>query len=162
MDTNPIAVLDAAEAAAGFHPDITVACVVERQGRFLLVEERVRGQLVLNQPAGHVEIGESLLDAALRETLEETRWEIELRGLLGIYQWRAPDDVHFLRFAFRGEARREHTDRVLDRGIERALWLSRDEIAAAGERLRSPLVLRAVDDALATPHAPLELVRHVR
>lgn len=161
MDTNPAAGLDAAVAAAGFHPDITVACVVERDGRFLLVEERVRGQLVLNQPAGHVEAGESLLEAAVRETLEESRWEVELAGLIGVYQWRAPDDIHFLRFAFRALPRREHLRRELDRGIERAVWLSRDEMAAASERLRSPLVLRAVEDALATPHAPLGLVRHV-
>jgi 8-oxo-dGTP pyrophosphatase MutT (NUDIX family) len=161
MDTNPAAGLDAVAAAPGFHPDITVACVVERDGRFLLVEERVRGELVLNQPAGHVETGESLLDAAVRETLEETRWEVELSGLIGVYQWRAPDDTHFLRFAFRALPRRELAQRGLDHGIERVLWLSHAELRAAEARLRSPLVLRAVEDALAAPHAPLALLRQV-
>lgn len=162
MDTNPAARLDAAEAAPGFHPDITVACVIERDGRFLLVEERVRGRLVLNQPAGHVETGEGLFEAAVRETLEETRWEVALTGFIGLYQWQAPDDTHFLRFAFCARPLREHPALALDHGIERAVWMRLDELRAANELLRSPLVLQAVEDALAQPPAPLDLLRHIR
>lgn len=139
-------------------PDLTVACVVERRGRFLLVEERVRDRLVLNQPAGHVEPGERLVDAAIRETLEETGWEVRLTGLVGVYQWRAPDGVHFLRFAFSASAERHHAERALDAGITRALWLPLEEVRQAADRLRSPLVLRAFEDALARPPAPLDRI----
>ncbi|MCK7594164.1 NUDIX hydrolase [Pseudomarimonas salicorniae] len=145
--------------AAPFHPDLTVACVIHREGRFLLVEERVRGELVLNQPAGHVEAGESLVDAAVRETLEESGWEVRLTGLVGVYQWQAPDGIHFLRFAFAAEALHHHAERPLDTGIERALWLSPEEMQAARSRLRSPLVMQAVDDALAAPPLPLDRIR---
>jgi 8-oxo-dGTP pyrophosphatase MutT (NUDIX family) len=147
------------ESNASFHPDLTVACVVQRDDRFLLVEERVRGELVLNQPAGHVESGESLLQAAVRETLEESAWDVRLTGLVGVYQWQAPDGVNFLRFAFAAEALREHPQRALDLGIERTLWLRADELRAAPRRLRSPLVLRAVEDALRTAPVPLERVQ---
>lgn len=142
--------------SASYQPDITVACVVRRDGRFLLVEERVRGQLVLNQPAGHVEAGESLSSAALRETLEETGWEVTLQGLLGVYQWQAPDGIDFLRFAFLAEPLRHRPELPLDEGIEQALWMSAEELRCAGSRLRSPLVLRAVDDCLARPALPLD------
>lgn len=145
----------------GFRPDLTVACVVERDGRFLLVEERVRGRLVLNQPAGHVEAGESLTQAAVREALEETRWEVALRGLVGVYQWQAPDATQFLRFAFTAEALREHPDRVLDQGIEQVHWLDLEQIRANHAALRSPLVLRAVEDALRGGASPLELLQRV-
>lgn len=151
---------DAAIAARqGFHPDLTVACVIHREGRFLLVEEHVRGALVLNQPAGHVEAGERLVDAAVRETLEETGWEVRLTGLVGVYQWQAPDGVHFLRFAFAAEALRHRPEQPLDQGIERALWLPPDTLRAAPQRLRSPLVLRAIEDALADEPAPLYKVQ---
>lgn len=149
----------AQSARESFHPDLTVACVIQRQGRFLLVEERVRGELVLNQPAGHVEAGESLIEAALRETLEESGWEVRLTGLVGIYQWQAPDGIHFLRFAFAAEPLRHLPEQPLDAGIERALWLAPDELRAAPARLRSPLVLRAVEDALGAEPVPLERVK---
>lgn len=147
---------------SGFHPDLTVACVVRRDERFLLVEERVRGRLVLNQPAGHVEPGEALADAAARETLEETRWQVAIRGLIGVYQWQAPDGAHFLRFAFAAEAIHEHAERALDEGIERALWLSLDEIRARAEQHRSPLVLLAIEDALRRPAVSSDLLALVR
>jgi 8-oxo-dGTP pyrophosphatase MutT (NUDIX family) len=145
-----------------FRPDVTVAAVVPRDdGRFLLIEERVRGELVLNQPAGHLEPGESLVEAAVRETLEEAAWEIEAEAFLGTYQWTAPDGAHFLRFAYLARACRHHAGRALDHGVLRALWLSRDELAARQPQLRSPLVLRAVDDCLAGVRLPLDSVRWI-
>lgn len=145
-----------------FRPDVTVAAVVPRDdGRFLLVEERVRGQLVLNQPAGHLEPAETLVQAAVRETLEEAAWEIEPEAYLGTYQWTAPDGAHFLRFAFIARATRHHADRALDDGIVAALWLGPEELRARSDQLRSPLVLRAVEDYLAGVRLPLEAVRWV-
>jgi ADP-ribose pyrophosphatase YjhB (NUDIX family) len=138
-----------------WRPDVTVACIVPQQGKFLLVEENVRGELVLNQPAGHLEPGESLVQAALRETLEETGWNVELTDLVGIYQW-ANGDGHFLRFTFAAQARSHDPARELDAGIVHALWLTRDEIAASRPRLRSPMVLRGVDDFLAGKRLPLD------
>ncbi|HZP67830.1 MAG TPA: NUDIX hydrolase [Rudaea sp.] len=136
-------------------PDVTVATVVARDGRFLLVEERVDGELVLNQPAGHLEPDESLAEAARRESLEETGWDVEPTGLIGVYQWTSPRGRDFLRFAFAADAVRHHASRRLDQGIERTLWLTREEIAAAAPRLRSPMVLRCVDDWLAGRRLPL-------
>jgi 8-oxo-dGTP pyrophosphatase MutT (NUDIX family) len=145
-----------------WRPDVTVASIVPHAGRFLLVEEAVRGELVLNQPAGHLEPDESLLDAACRETLEETGWSIELTDLVGIYQWMNPDnDSHFLRFTFAARLLRHDPQRRLDEGIVRALWLSRTEIAAEHARLRSPMVLRSVDDWLADKRLPLDALTHL-
>lgn len=142
---------------------ITVACVVEREGRFLLVEERVSGGLVLNQPAGHWDEGETLFQAAVRETLEESAWEVELSGLLGIYAYKPQNlDYGFLRVAFAAQALRHHPERALDDGIERAVWLSRDELAGCSERHRSPMVLRGVDDYRLGRRYPLELLTHLR
>ena len=132
---------------AVWRPDVTVAAIVTRGETFLLVEEIIRGKLMLNQPAGHLEANESLQDASIRETLEETGWEIRLDALIGIYQWTAPDsDLGFLRFTFASQTVRHHAERALDVGIVRTLWLTRDEIAAESARLRSPMVLRSVDD----------------
>jgi 8-oxo-dGTP pyrophosphatase MutT (NUDIX family) len=136
-----------------WRPDVTVACVVPRAGKFLLVEEDVRGMRVLNQPAGHLEPDESLPAAALRETREETGWDVILTHLVGIYQW-ANDDGAFLRFTFAAEPVRHDPACVLDAGIVRALWLTRDEIAAT-PNLRSPMVLRGIDDYLAGKRSEL-------
>jgi 8-oxo-dGTP pyrophosphatase MutT (NUDIX family) len=146
---------DNRQSEAIWRPDVTVACIVPRSGRFLLVEENVRGELVLNQPAGHLEPDESLLDAAVRETLEETGWSIELSGLVGVYQWASPDG-HFLRFTFAAEPLSHDPGRELDAGIVRAVWMGREEIAASQARLRSPMVLRGVDDFLAGKRLPLD------
>ena len=149
--------MDNLSSDAIWRPDVTVACIVPRGQQFLLVEERVRGELVLNQPAGHLERGESLAQAALRETLEETAWSVRLTGLVGIYQWTNPDnDTHFLRFTFAAEPLGHDAARALDEGIVRALWMTREEIAAAAARLRSPMVLRGVDDYLDGRRQPLE------
>jgi 8-oxo-dGTP pyrophosphatase MutT (NUDIX family) len=143
-------------------PHVVVASVVERAGCFLLVEERVDGRLVLNQPAGHWERGETLVEAARREALEETGWEVEPVAVLGVYHVVPPGLAYgFLRVAFVAEPRAERPGHRLDEGIERAVWMSRDEIAACRERHRSPMVLRCVDDHLAGRRFPLDLLAHL-
>ncbi|KLD70871.1 NUDIX hydrolase [Xanthomonas pisi] len=144
-----------------WHPDVTVATVVVRDGRFLQVEETIAGRLLLNQPAGHLEPNESLLDAAVRETLEETGWDVRLTHFIGTYQWVAPSGQCFLRFAFVGEAVTHHPERSLDTGVVRALWMTPDALREAADRLRSPLVWEVVADFLAGQRHPLALVRHI-
>lgn len=141
-----------------WRPDVTVATIVPRDGRFLVVEERIRGELVVNQPAGHLEPDESLAHAARRETLEETGWTVELTDLVGVYQWTRPEDGwQILRVTFAARPVSHDPGRVLDSGIERALWLTRGEIAAA--RARSPLVLRNIDDWLGGRRLPLDAIQ---
>lgn len=145
-----------------WRPDATVATIVERDGRFLFVEERVRGRLVINQPAGHLEPGEALVDAAARETLEETGWIVRPQALVGIYQWTSRHDgASFLRFTFCADAVEQLAGAILDRGIERVLWLSRAELEARREHARSPLVARGVDDWLAGRRIPLDSLQCV-
>jgi 8-oxo-dGTP pyrophosphatase MutT (NUDIX family) len=150
-----------------WQPDVTVATVVVRDGRLLCVEERVNGALVLNQPAGHLEPDESLADAALRETREETGWEVRLTGFLGAYQWKAPprpdeaDGRHYLRFAFSAEPVAHDAARALDEGIVRTLWLTPSELQAEVARHRSPLVWQAVADHLGGRRQSLSLLRHI-
>ncbi|MBA3485852.1 MAG: NUDIX hydrolase [Lysobacter sp.] len=150
-----------------WQPDVTVATIVVRDGCLLIVEETVGGQLVLNQPAGHLEPDESLIQAALRETLEETGWEVRLTAFVGAYQWKAPAQAdgsqgrHFLRFAFAAEPVQHDAQRPLDDGIVRALWLTPAELEAEHARHRSPLVWRAVTDFLAGRRHPLDLVQHL-
>lgn len=149
-----------------WQPDVTVATVVVRDGRLLLVEEYAGGSvLVLNQPAGHLEPDETLRDAALRETREETGWDVELTGFIGAYQWKVPDGPnagkHYLRFAFAATPLRFDATRTLDDGIERALWLTPDELRAQQARWRSPLVWQVVEDFLAGQRFPLSLLNHV-
>lgn len=148
-----------ADASRPWHPHVTVASVVARDGRLLMVEERVDGRLVLNQPAGHLEPDETLLQAAVRETLEETGWDIALEAFVGTYQWTAPEGGHYLRFAFAGRALQHHPARPLDTGIERAVWLTPTELQAASDRLRSPLVWRVAADWLSGQRHPLSLVQ---
>jgi 8-oxo-dGTP pyrophosphatase MutT (NUDIX family) len=144
-----------------WRPDVTVAAVVEQDGRFLFIEERVRGQLVLNQPAGHLETGESLIEAACRETLEESAWEIEPTHLIGIYQWTSPvDGVGFMRFAFAARALRQQ-QRPLDQGIERTVWLNAEALATHPVPARSPLVRVCVQDYLAGQRHPFALLRNL-
>lgn len=144
-----------------WQPDVTVATVVVREGRLLLVEETVSGERVINQPAGHLEPDESLPQAALRETLEETGWEVALTAFIGAYQWTSPrDGRHFLRLAFAADPVRHHPDRALDEGIVQALWLSPAELAAQSARHRSPLVWRVVEDYLAGRRLPLDSLQH--
>ena len=138
-------------------PSTTVAAVVERNGRFLFVEEPIDGRRVLNQPAGHLEPNESLVAACRREVLEETAHRFEPTALIGIYRWHyAPQDVTFLRFCFRGRIDGVE-NRPLDRQIIALHWLSRDELLARGGEHRSPLVQRCVDDYVAGRQFPLEV-----
>lgn len=142
-----------------WHAHVTVATVIEKDGRFLLVEERQRGRLVLNQPAGHLEPGESLVEAAIRETLEETGWTVEIQGLVGIGLYTAPSNgVTYYRTTFFGRPLSHDPERPLDTGIERALWLTPAEMQAETERLRSPMVAKAVELYLAGQRYPLSLI----
>ncbi|UNK57316.1 NUDIX hydrolase [Pseudoxanthomonas daejeonensis] len=142
-----------------WHPDVTVASVIARDGRLLLVEERIEGRLVLNQPAGHLEPGETLAEGAVRETLEETGWEIAVEAFIGTYQWTAPGGQQYLRFAFAGRAVAHDPSRRLDEGIERAVWLTPAELRARAGDHRSPLVWQVAADWLAGRRHPLSLVQ---
>lgn len=150
-----------------WQPDVTVATVVVGDGRLLCVEERVDGAMVLNQPAGHLEPDETLVDAALRETREETGWDVRLTAFIGAYQWQAPSSAgksagrHFLRFAFAAEPQRLDPERVLDTGIVQALWMTPQELMDARARHRSPLVWQAVADCLGGRRYPLSLLQHM-
>ena len=143
-------------------PDVTVAAVVERDGRFLFVEERASGRVVLNQPAGHLENGETLVEAVARETLEETGWSFVPASVVGLYVWQ-PEHLTrtFLRIAFAGRLEGHDPSRPLDHGILRTRWLDRDQLLAAQPKHRSPLVLRCVDDYLAGARYPLEVLTHL-
>jgi ADP-ribose pyrophosphatase YjhB (NUDIX family) len=144
-------------------PSVTVAAVIERGGRFLLVEEEDEGRVLFNQPAGHLEARESLVQGCVREVLEESAWHFRPVALVGIYRWSKPKraagpEVGYLRFAFCGELGAQEPERKLDAGILRAVWMDADEVRATGDRHRSPLVLRCVEDYLAGRRHALELL----
>ena len=146
-----------------WRPHVTVAAVLERDGKFLLVEEKIDEQICYNQPAGHLECGESLTDAVVRETLEETARRFEPSALVGVYMSRfqrpgRDEDVTYLRFAFCGTVGEVEPGRALDKGIVRTLWLTPEEIRACRARHRSPLLLRCVEDHLAGRRYPLEVL----
>ena len=146
-----------------FRPSVTVAAVVEHGGRYLLVEEHTPEGLRLNNPAGHLEPGESPLQGVVREALEETARHFDAQALVGVYlaRQRRPasgEDVTYLRFAFCGTVGEPEPGRALDRGIVRTLWLTPQEIEASRERHRSPLVWRCVADHLAGRRHPLQLL----
>ena len=144
--------------SVAWRPSVTVAAVIERGGRFLLVEEEVDGRRVLNQPAGHLDPDESLPAACRREVLEETAHRFSPRALVGVYRWHyAAKDVTFLRFCFCGELEGVEAGRALDRGIVAARWLSLDELRARRDEHRSPLVEQCVRDFLAGRRFPLDL-----
>ncbi len=142
-------------------PNVTVAAVVERDGAFLLVEEKTSVGLRYNQPAGHLEYGESLFDAVIRETFEETAWQFTPTALIGIYQHQqASSGISYLRFAFTGELSNHQPQRTLDDGILRALWMPAAEIRANSSKHRNPLLMQCVDDYLAGRRYPLQLLHH--
>ncbi len=144
-------------------PSVTVAAVIEKGGRYLLVEEETPEGLKLNNPAGHLDPGESPADGCAREALEETTYVFKPTALVGVYlsRFQRPatgDDVTYLRFAFTGELGDAVLGRTLDTGIVRTVWLTPDEIRASAARHRSPLLLRCVEDHLAGRRFPLDLV----
>lgn len=154
-----------------FKPGVTVGAIIEKDGRFLLVEEHTSAGLRLNNPAGHIEPGESLLAGCVREVLEEAAFDFQPTELLGIYLTDYPqhdeglhgqlrDRPHYLRFAFVGELGAHYPERALDAGIVRTLWLTPDEIRAAGN-LRSPTVLQCMEDYLRGQRYPLEMLQQV-
>ncbi len=145
-----------------WYAHVTVATVVEREGRFLLVEERADEGIVFNQPAGHLDPGESLFEAALRETREETGCDVELEALLGVYQYTSPaNGVTYLRTCFSARLLREHEDAELDQDILRTVWMTPEEMRAESARMRSPLVIASVEQYLAGRRWPLDLVTHI-
>jgi len=142
-----------------WRPSVTVAAVIERGGRFLLVEERSDDRLVLNQPAGHLDPGESLAAACRREVLEETAHRFEPTGLVGIYRWHyAAKDVTFLRFCFSGRILGSDSSLKLDKEIVALHWLTPAQLAARRAEHRSPLVAKCVEDFLAGRNFSLELL----
>jgi 8-oxo-dGTP pyrophosphatase MutT (NUDIX family) len=142
-----------------WRPSVTVAAVIERDGRFLFVEEKANGRRVLNQPAGHLDPGEPLVAAVAREVLEETAHRFTPTALVGVYRWvYDKEDVTFLRFAFTGRVEGVEAGRALDKEIIAAVWLTPGELAARRAEHRSPLVQQCVDDYLAGRSFPLEVL----
>lgn len=143
-----------------FDPHITVACLVEKDGQFLMVKETAgQASPVLNQPAGHVEAGESLLQAAFRETLEETAWQVKIEHLLGVYIFQpSPDKGVYYRFCFIASPISHDPRQRLDDGIIEACWLSADELKRRADEHRSPLVQRCIDDYLAGQRLALDTI----
>jgi phosphatase NudJ len=145
-----------------FQPRVTVAAIIERDGRFLLVEEETSAGLRLNNPAGHLDPGEAPSEGCARETLEETAHHFTPTQLVGVYLSRSErpngEDTTYVRFAFCGELGQLEPDRPLDTGIVRTLWLTEAEIRATAARHRSPLLLRCLDDYLAGKRYPLDVV----
>ena len=143
-------------------PHATVAAIIERDNRFLMVEETSSGKTVYNQPAGHLDPNESLVEAAIRETREETAWRFTPQYISGIYRWdQAETKRCFLRVAFVGSCDNYNKDQPLDDGIIQALWLSREALVEKSSQLRSPLVLRCIDDYLQGKKYPLELLTDI-
>ena len=158
---------DNARMNTRWKPSVTVAAIIERDGKFLLVEEHTQDGLRLNNPAGHLDPGESLLHACARETLEETAFHFTPDALVGIYMSRFERalpgqdeslDITYLRFAFRGELGKQVAGQALDEGIVRTLWLTPDEIRACAHLHRSPLLLKCMEDYLAGKTYPLDLI----
>ncbi len=143
-------------------PNVTVAAIIERNGAFLMVREREHGRVVINQPAGHLEQGESLINAVIRETREETQYEFKPTGLLGIYRstTTGTPEITYLRFLFCGKAG-AHLNGALDQDIIAVEWMSVDEIVANKDQHRSPLVMQSLDDYLNKPPSSLNIISQV-
>ncbi|MDH5179361.1 MAG: NUDIX hydrolase [Gammaproteobacteria bacterium] len=140
---------------------VTVAAIAVNEDRFLMVHESIQGKSVYNQPAGHLEENESLPEAVVRECLEETAWLVKPAYITGIYQWTHPvNQQTFLRVCYFVEQYEKH-DRPLDKEIIAAVWFTRDELVQEQANLRSPLVLRCIDDYLAGRRYPLDLITHL-
>lgn len=141
-------------------PHVTVAAIIERNKQFLLVEEETSNGLAFNQPAGHLEEHEDLILAVKREVKEETAWSFDPKSIISIQLWQKnPDCPTFLRICFSGQCHSHNPDQALDEGIIKTHWLTRREIVAKQEQLRSPLVLQSIDDFLKGKRYPLEILQ---
>jgi len=143
-------------------PHVTVAAIIHREGKFLLVEEKDKtsDKLVINQPAGHLENNESFVDAVIRETLEETRWVFSPEYISGLYRWIHDNGETYLRICFVGEIIKEHPELKLDTGIERAIWLTKEEVLEH-KNIRSPLVIESIKDYLDGKKYPISLIKDI-
>lgn len=140
-------------------PHATVAAIIEHDNKFLMVEELINGKHVFNQPAGHLEPDESLLDAVIRETQEESAWQFVAEAVTGIYLWKHPENGEtYLRIAICGSCKNHDANQPLDEGILAAVWKSRDELAGEPQKLRSPMVINCIDDYLAGKRFPLDML----
>jgi 8-oxo-dGTP pyrophosphatase MutT (NUDIX family) len=143
-------------------PNTTVAAIVEQNGKFLLVEEKTNRGNRFNQPAGHLEDGETLIQAVIRETMEESAYDFAPETLLGIYHWKHPhNDTTYLRFAFIGKVGMHYPMQELDDGIIRAVWMNVDEIREKADLMRSPQVLTCIEDYIVGKRFPLEVVTNL-
>ena len=143
-------------------PHATVAAIIEHDNKFLMVEELIQGEVVYNQPAGHLEPDESLIDAVIRETQEETAWQFVPEAVTGIYLWKHPDSGEtFLRVAVCGSCKNHDAQQPLDTGVIQAVWLSRHELLAEPEKLRTPMVINSIDDYIAGKRYPLDMLVNV-
>ena len=143
-------------------PNTTVAAIIEQDGRFLMVEEKTADGIRINQPAGHLDKGETILQGVARETLEETAYDFIPTELLGVYLWQRPTkDITYLRFAFAGKLGAHHPERTLDDGIIRAIWMTLPELRASEALHRSPQVLKCIEDYLAGQRFPLDVLSHL-
>lgn len=142
-------------------PNVTVAAIAERDGRFLLVEENADNHIVFNQPAGHLEKNETLIEAIKREVMEETAWEFIPESLVGVYLYPNQHvDIIYLRFCFYGICKKHFKDQPLADEILRAVWMSKAEIESNRANMRSPMVLQCINDYLAGKRYPLDLLNH--
>lgn len=140
-------------------PHATVAAIIEHDNKFLMVEELINGKHVFNQPAGHLEPDESLVDAVIRETQEESAWQFVAEAVTGIYLWKHPENGEtYLRIAICGSCKNHDANQPLDEGILAAVWKSRDELAGEPQKLRSPMVINCIDDYLAGKRFPLDML----
>lgn len=143
-------------------PHATVAAIIERDNRFLMVEELIDGERVFNQPAGHLEPGENIVEATIRETAEETAWHFIPEAVTGIYLWTHPGNGKtFLRIALCGDCKDHDPEQKLDDGILQAVWKTREELTLPGCKLRSPMVLTCIDDYIAGRRLPLDTLVEV-
>lgn len=143
-------------------PHATVAAIIQRDNKFLMVEELINGERVFNQPAGHLDPDETLIEAAIRETREESAWRFTPEAVTGVYLWTHPDSGKtFLRVAFCGQCDDHQPEQPLDDGILQAVWMSRDEIVQKKQSLRSPMVIDCIDDYLAGKRYPLDLLINI-
>ncbi len=143
-------------------PRVTVAAVIERDQQFLCVKETILGKQVINQPAGHLEPGETLLEAVQRETLEETGWVVEPQSVIGIYLWHHPqEDLTFLRVTFLCDCKTFSENAEIDSDIDEAVWLSVQQLRNSQTKLRSPLVMTCIDDYLQGKQFSLDILSSV-